>query len=584
MGAQRPAADEAGAGDRRAAVSATRDAGGSRFERWRTATLAPFQVRIFAAIWIATLVSTFGSLIQSVGASWLMISIAPSADMVALVQTSITLPIMLLSLVAGAISDIWDRRRLMLIAQGVMLAVSIALALVTWRGLITPWMLLSFTFVLGCGAAMYGPAWQSSVGEQVPRELVPSAVALNSLGFNIARTVGPAIGGAIVAAFGAEFAFAINALSYIGLIIVLGSWRRVAPKATLPPESLGVAMLAGLRYARLSPTLVAIFTRALVFGLLGSSLWALMPLIARDLIGGGALTYGVLLGAFGGGAVLGALTIAHLRQRMSNETLVGAACVVFGLATIVSAVSPWHATTMLALVGAGAAWVVSLSTFNTSVQVSAPRWVVGRAVAIYQMLTFGGLAIGSWLWGELAHGVSLRASLVASGAIMTLSFLLGRWLRVPQAEHLDLDSLRAGSSALAPRIDVVAQSGPVVINVEYRVAPEDSVAFAEAMLELQRVRRRDGARGWTLLHDMDHPEIWIERFHSPTWVAHLRRRLRLTKADHAIEDRVRRFHRSAAPPVIRRYLERPATAMTALAKSDAERIGERTARTDPSIS
>lgn len=554
------------------------------FDRWRATTLAPFRVRIFGAIWIASLVSTFGSLIQSVGASWLMISIAPSADMVALVQTSITLPIMLLSLLAGAISDIWDRRRLMLIAQASMLVVSVALAIVTWRGVITPWMLLSFTFLLGCGAAMYGPAWQSSVGEQVPRELVPSAVALNSLGFNIARTVGPAIGGAIVAAFGAQFAFAINAASYLGLIVVLGSWRRAAPRATLPPESLGVAMLAGLRYARLSPMLVAIFTRAFVFGLLGSALWALMPLIARDLIGGGAVTYGVLLGAFGGGAVIGALTIAPLRQRMSNEALVGMSCAAFGLGTIAAALSPWHATTMLALVGAGAAWVVSLSTFNTSVQVSSPRWVVGRAVAIYQMVTFGGLAFGSWLWGEVAHAVSLRASLTVSGTLMVLSLLLGRWLRVPQAETLDLDSLRASSSALAPKVDIVAQSGPIVINVEYQVAPEDSVAFAAAMLELQRVRRRDGARGWTLLHDMDHPEIWIERFHSPTWIAHLRRRLRLTKADHAIEDRVRHFHRGKAPPKIHRYLERPATAMAGLAKSDAERIGERTARTDPSIS
>lgn len=554
------------------------------FERWRASTLGPFQVRIFAAIWIATLVSTFGSLIQSVGASWLMLSIAPSADMVALVQTSTTLPIMLLSLVAGAISDIWDRRRLMLIAQGIMLAVSVALALATWRGHITPWMLLTFTFILGCGVALYGPAWQSSVGEQVPRELVPNAVALNSLGFNIARTVGPAIGGAIVAAFGPGFAFAINAVSYIGLIIVLSSWKREPPRRTLPPESLGVAMLAGLRYARLSPTLVAIFVRAMIFGFMGSAVWALMPLVARDLVAGGAITYGVLLGAFGGGAVVGALTIASLRQRMSNEALVRVASVLFGLGTIAVAMSTWLATTMLALLAAGAAWVISLSTFNTSVQVSSPRWVVGRSVAIYQMVTFGGLAIGSWVWGEVAHTSSLRTSLLAAGCGMLASILLGRWLRTPQAESLDLESLRVGSPALLPKVDVVAQSGPVVINVEYQVALEDRIAFAAAILDLQRVRRRDGARGWTLLQDMDHPEVWIERFHSPTWVAHLRRRLRLTKADRDIEERVRRYHRGEHPPRVIRYLERPPTAMATLTKSEAERIGERTARTDPTIS
>ncbi|HQX47301.1 MAG TPA: MFS transporter [Steroidobacteraceae bacterium] len=551
------------------------------FERWRAATLAPFQVRIFAAIWIATVVSTFGSLIQGVGASWLMLSIAPSADMVALVQTSTTLPIMLLSLVAGAISDIWDRRRLMLIAQVIMLSVSAALAFVTWRGHITPWMLLTFTFVLGCGAALYGPAWQSSVGEQVPRDLVPSAVALNSLGFNISRTVGPAVGGAIVAAFGAQFAFFINAVSYVGLIVVLGSWRYAPRERVLPPESLGVAMLAGLRYARLSPTLVAIYVRATVFGMMGSAVWALMPLIAKELVRGGAITYGVLLGAFGTGAMIGALTIAHLRQRMSNETLVRVASLMFGLASIAAALSPWLAATMLALVGAGAAWVMCLSTFNTSVQVTSPRWVVGRTVAIYQMLTFGGLALGSWLWGEVAHALSLRTSLIAAGVGFLASILLGRWLHVMREENLDLESMRLGSPALEPKIDIVPQSGPVVINIEYRVAMEDRVAFAAAMQELRRVRKRDGARGWTLLHDMDDPGRWIERYHSPTWIAHLRRRLRLTRADQAVEEHVRRLHQGDGPPHVFRYLERPPTALAAIDKSEAEQLGERAARTDP---
>ncbi|MGD9599490.1 MAG: MFS transporter [Steroidobacteraceae bacterium] len=551
------------------------------FERWRVATLAPFEVRIFAAIWIATLISTFGSLIQGVGAAWLMISIAPSADMVALVQTSTTLPIMLLSLLAGALSDIWDRRRLMLIAQAVMLLVSLALAWTTWRGHITPWMLLGFTFLLGCGAALYGPAWQSSVGEQVPRALVPSAVALNSLGFNIARTLGPAIGGAIVAAFGAQFAFLVNAVSYVGLLGVLGAWRRPPPQRTLPPERLGDAMFAGLRYARLSPLLVAIFVRATIFGVLGSAVWALMPLIARDLVGGGAVTYGVLLGAFGTGAVVGALMVSHLRQQMSNEAIVRAGSALFGFGSIATAFSPWLATTMLALCGAGAAWVGCLSTFNSSVQISSPRWVVGRTVAIYQMMTFGGLALGSWLWGEVAHGVSLRASLVAAGVGFLLSVPLGRWLRVPQDETQDLDSLRKGLPAMSPKLDIVPQSGPIVVNVEYHIAQEDHVAFVAAMLELARVRRRDGARGWSLMQDIDHPETWVERFHSPTWTAHLRRRLRLTRADQAIEEHAHSFHRGEGRPRIVRFLDRPPTALEAATKSYGERIGERASMTHP---
>ncbi len=321
--------------------------------------------------------------------------------------------------------------------------------------------------------------------------------------------------------------------------------------------------------------------RATVFGMMGSAVWALMPLIAKELVKGGAVTYGILLGAFGTGAMIGALTIANLRQRLSNETLVRVASLMFGLASIAAALSPWLTATMLALVGAGAAWVMCLSTFNTSVQVTSPRWVVGRTVAIYQMLTFGGLALGSWLWGEVAHALSLRTSLVAAGVGFLVSLLLGRWLHVSQSEDLDLESMRLGSPALEPKIDIVPQSGPVVINIEYRVAAEDRVAFAAAMQELRRVRQRDGARGWTLLHDMDDPERWIERYHSATWIAHLRRRLRLTRADQAIEEHVRRLHQGDRPPHVFRYLERPASSLAAIDKSEAERLGERAARTDP---
>lgn len=550
------------------------------FQAWRAATLAPFRVPIFTAIWFATLFSSFGSLIQAVGASWLMISIAPTADMVALVQASTALPIMLLSLVAGAIADIWDRRRLMLIAQGGMFIVSIALAVTTWLGLVTPWMLLTFTFLLGCGVALYGPAWQSSVGEQVPRELVPSAVAINSLGFNIARTVGPAIGGVIVASLGSYAAFIVNAVSYLGLITVLSSWRRPKVAKTLPSESLWVAMGAGLRYVRLSPAILAVLVRGLVFGVLGSSLWALMPVIARDLVGGGPLTYGLLLGAFGVGAVLGALVAGPLRKLYSSEALVRGATIAFGLGTIGASQSPWLLLTMTALLLAGGAWVLTLSTFNTSVQISSPRWVVGRSIAVYQMLTFGGLAIGSWLWGEIAHDASLSLSLLISGVLMMSSFVLGWPLRLTETDKLDLNPSRTGL-VQTPQIDVVGRSGPIVVTVEYRIDPADRAAFADAMIEIRRIRRRDGARGWTLMQDMDEPTIWLERFHSPTWVEHQRRRLRHTMADRSAEQRVRAYHQGEGSPKLHLYLERPPTALAALRKTDAERMSERAVIMDP---
>jgi MFS family permease len=541
---------------------------------WRDSpTLAPFHSRIFALIWTASLISNFGSLIQAVGASWMMTSIAPSADMVALVQASTTLPIMLLSLVSGATADIWDRRLLMLIAQGLMLVVAVVLTVIAYLGLLTPWILLSLTFFLGCGTALYGPAWQSSVGEQVPRAALPSAVSLNSLAYNIARTTGPAIGGIIVARAGPPAAFLANSLSYLGLIIVLVLWRRPRPAPFLPPENMLMAMGAGVRYARLSPDIRTVLIRGVAFGVLGSSVWALMPLIARDLIGGGAVTYGVLLGAFGGGAVIGALSSASLRKRYTNEVIVRSSTAGFGIATIVTAASSWHALSMAALMVGGASWVLALSTFNVTVQTSSPRWVVGRTVAIYQMVTFGGLSIGSWLSGVVAHRLGLVICLASSGALMALSALLGRKLPLHQPEGLNLDPSRTWSSENRAQLDRLIDTGPVVVTVEYRIAVEDAEAFRLAMRELRRIRRRDGAKRWSLMQDMAAPDIWIERYHSPNWVEHLRRHHRFTVSDREIERKVLDFHQGEAAPHVRHLIER---------RTD-EPEGQRSATTDPHL-
>jgi MFS family permease len=543
-------------------------------DRWRNSpTLAPFHSRVFAMIWTASLVSNFGSLIQAVGASWMMTSIAPSADMVALVQASTTLPIMLLSLASGATADIWDRRLVMLIAQILMLLVSLALTITAYMGQITPWTLLALTFLLGCGTALYGPAWQSSVGEQVPRRDLPSAVALNSLSFNIARTAGPAIGGIIVASAGPPVAFLTNAVSYVGLIVVLMLWRRPKPAPFLPPENMFMAMGAGVRYARLSPEIRTVLLRGVVFGVLGSSVWALMPLIARDLIGGNAVTYGVLLGAFGSGAVLGALSSTSLRHRYSNEVIVRASTVGFGISSLVTAMSSWHALSMLALMLGGASWVLALSTFNVTVQISSPRWVVGRTVAIYQMVTFGGLAIGSWLSGLVANSFGLKICLISSGALMVVSAVLGRRLPLRQPEGLNLDPSRTFSSESRAQLDRLIDTGPVVVTVEYRIAVDDAEPFRLAMRELRRIRRRDGAKRWSLMQDMAAPEIWIERYHSPNWIEHLRRHHRFTVSDREIERKALDFHQGPDPPHIRHLIER---------RTD-EPVGDLSAATDPHL-
>jgi MFS family permease len=550
-------------------------------DSWRASTLAPFRSRTFLTIWSASLVSNFGSLIQAVGASWLMTSLAPSADYVALVQASTTLPIMLLALPSGAVADIWDRRVIMLIAQGIMLTVSVILAVIAYLGFITPWTLLTLTFLIGCGVALYGPAWQSSVGEQVPREHIPAAVALNTMSYNLARTAGPAVGGIIVAVAGAPAAFVANALTYVGLIAMLASWKRPKVKSHLPPESMLMAMSAGLRYSRLSPAIRAVLLRGFVLGILGSAIWALMPLIARDLLGGGALTYGVLFGTFGGGAVVGALVSAAARQRFPNELLVRVSTLGFGLTSVVAAFSAWLPLTLLVFVMGGASWVIMLSTFNITIQMSSPRWVTGRALAIYQMVVFGGMAIGSWLWGEFAESRGLVMALAVSGTLLCASVFLGLRARLPQAESLNLTPSR-GAPSFTPLVEPGPESGRVIVTVQYRIAAEDQAAFVRAMQEVRRVRRRDGARRWMLMQDMNEPDVWVERFHSPNWVEHLRRYHRFTVADLEIERRALAFHRGQAPPKIRHLLEHPG-GLSGAAASEGPPLGDRVVVSDPNL-
>lgn len=517
---------------------------------------APFRHRIFLGIWVANLASNFGSLIQGVGASWLMTTLAPSPTMVSLVQASTSLPIMLLSLTAGALADLRDRRRLMLVAQSFMLLVSAVLAVMAYLHWLAPWTLLTFTFLIGCGAALNGPAWQSSVGDQVPRSDLPGAIALNSLGFNLARATGPAIGGVIVATFDASAAFLVNALSYVGLIVVLLRWRRPpAAQSDLAPEALLPAMGAGLRYAALSPRIGRVLVRATVFGICAAAVWSLLPVVARTRLDGGPLTYGLLLGAFGSGAVLGALSSARVRHAVGNERLVAVASIVFGVGTAGAGLSPILPLTILALLAAGACWVLTLSTLNTIVQLASPRWVVGRTMSVYQMATFGGLAAGSWLWGVVATHGGLTFAMSTAGAVLAASSVLGRWLRLPDHDTLDVEPSGAwGTPEVSLPVD--HRSGAVVTSILYRVPAERHAAFIEAMHDLRRARRRDGARAWSLVQDMASPDEWEERFASPTWLDHLRLHARVTVADLAIEHRVLALLAEGTRPVVRHLLER----------------------------
>lgn len=532
--------------------------------------LSPFKYPVFRGIWIASLLSNFGSLIQSVGASWMMLSIAASPDMVALVQASTALPIMLLSLVAGAMADNMDRRRVMVFAQIFMLSVSLALSICAWLGLVGPWTLLLFTFSIGCGSAFFAPAWQASVGDMVPRPEVPGAVALNSMGFNIARSVGPAIGGAIVAAAGAAAAFGVNAASYIALLIVLARWQRPPRTNALPSETLVIAMGAGVRYVWMSPHIRTVLLRAAVFGFGASSILALLPLVAKHLVAGGPLTYGLLLGAFGVGAVTGALSASRLREKLSTEAIVRWAGCIMALAAALVAVSTFLVATMAALLLAGGGWVLSLSTFNVSVQLSAPRWVVARALALYQMAAFGGLAAGSWLWGELAADFGISAALLISAGAVLICVVIGRWAPLSQAGELNLDPLRTQMwNAPTTSVPVDERTGPVVITVEYLIDESDIEEFLGRMNERRRMRRRDGARNWRLLRDLSDPRLWIERYETPTWLDYIRLNNRATQDDASVPTRLRELHRGTEGPRVRRRIERQ-TSSSPITGSDTE--------------
>jgi MFS family permease len=516
---------------------------------------APLRHPVFRRIWLASLLSNLGLLIQGVGAAWAMTQMTSSADKVALVQTALMLPVMLISMPAGAIADMYDRRIVALVSLSIALSGATALTVLAWLDLVTPPILLAFCFIVGSGMALFGPAWQSSVSEQVPAETLPSAVALNGISYNIARSFGPAIGGIVVAAAGAVAAFAANAVLYIPLLIVLCLWRRSSEPSRLPRERLNRAIVSGVRYIANSPSIRVVLVRTLVTGVLGGSVSALMPLVARDLLHGGAQTYGIMLGAFGMGAVIGALNIAEVRKRMSGEAAVRACALSMGGAIAAVALSREPVLTATALVIAGAVWMLSVALFNIGVQLSAPRWVAGRSLAAFQASIAGGIAIGSWGWGRLTDVAGVETALLVSAGLMFASPLLGLWLGMPRVGARNEDAEVLADPEV--RLSLTGRSGPLVVEIEYRVAQDNARAFHNVMQEVQLSRQRNGAYGWSIARDIADPELWTERYHCPTWLDYLRQRNRSTQSERALHQQAIDFHLGPDPIRVRRMLERP---------------------------
>ncbi len=469
-----------------------------------------------------------------------MTSLTPSPLLIALMQTATSLPVFLVGLPAGALADIVDRRRLLLFWQAWMLVVALLLAGLTLAELMSPWLLLALTFALGLGAAMNGPAWQAIVSELVSRSELPNAVALNSVGFNIARAVGPALGGLVVAASGVEAVFLLNAVSFIGVILVLYRWQRPVRPNPLPAERLVGAMRAGLRYVHYAPALQAVLVRTAVFISCGSALWALLPLVARQQQLG-AEGYGILLGCLGVGAIVGAAMLPKIRQRLSVDRLLVLATITFAAATLVLAVLPNLLVTCVALVGAGFAWLAILSNLNVATQVSVPAWVRARSLGVYQLVFQGGLAVGSALWGVVAEQLGNKAALLGAAIGLLLGLLAAFRYRLASGENQDLTPCRWAEPVVM--VEPHLEDGPVLITVEYLVNSNQAQLFVQAMHDLSRSRRRDGAIRWGLFYDVAEPDRFVETFIVESWAEHLRQHERATASDRVAQEQVRVFLR-----------------------------------------
>ncbi|GIE97525.1 MFS transporter [Paractinoplanes rishiriensis] len=513
---------------------------------------APLRVAAFRSLWLALLASNIGTWMQTVGAQWLLVEQSGTDTLVAVVQTASTLPIVLLALPSGALADTFDRRRLLIAVQVFLSAVGVLLTVLTLAGRMPPTLLLTLTFVLGAGQALTAPAWQAVIPELVPRSQLASASALGAISMNLARAVGPAVAGLLIAQSGAGVVFGLNTVTFAIFALVLWRWRPAAAGSTGAPERFAAAVRSGGRYVRHSPVVRRILLRAALFLVPGSALWALLPLVASRGLGLGSGGYGVLLGAVGAGAVIGALLLPWMRSRWSLNRLLLIASVTFAavLAVLVLGRSP--AVVVLALLPAGVAWVMVLSSVNAAMQLFLPGWVRGRGLAIYQMVFAGAQAAGALAWGALSDLWGLMPAHVAAAGLMLAGALtLRRW------PIRDTSGLDREPAVYWPEphleLDPEEHDGPVVVLAGYPVSAGNEAAFVAAMEDVRRTRLRTGAVRWGLFRDGEDPGRFVEAYVVPSWDEHLRQHTgRLTGADQAIEQRALAL--ADGPPEVRHLL------------------------------
>lgn len=512
---------------------------------------SPFGHRAFAVLWVATVVSNVGTWMHDVGAGWLMTELSSSAVAVAGVQAATTLPVFLFALLAGALADILDRRRLLIFVNLLAASAAAALAVLVALGQMTPALLIVFTFLLGSTAAFMAPAWQAIVPSLVPRPELPAAISLNSAGINVSRAIGPALAGSLIVAVGVWAPFALNALSFAGIIAALLWWKPPsAPQQTLPAERVGSAIMAGWRYVSNSGPMRSTLIRAAAFFLFASAYWALLPLVARQTLSGGPTLYGILLGSVGAGAVLGALVLPALKKRLgADKTVVagtlGTACVLATFALVDNQALAVGASAL-----AGLSWIAVLSSLHVSAQTALPDWVRARGLSFFLTVFFGAMSAGSLLWGQVAELLGIGSSLLiaASGAVMMIPLVWRAKLNV--GETLDLAPSMHWPS---PVLDTAAREvdGPVMIQVEYHVSASNRPTFLELMRKMRLARRRNGAFRWTLMRDAEDGQCFVETWIEASWTDHLRHHDRVSEEDRALQSEISDLQTGGHTPLVR---------------------------------
>lgn len=514
---------------------------------------SPLRIPLFRALWLATIVSNIGTWMHDIGAGWLMTSLSPTPVMVALVQTATTLPILFLALPAGALADIVDRRRYLLVIQLWLAAVAALLAVLTIIGVMTAWMLVALTFAMGIGAAMMMPAWAAVTPEIVPRAELQGAIALNSMGMNVARAIGPAIAGVIVSTAGTGAVFALNAVSFLVVMTVLFMWKRQPAATTLPAERFFSALRTGVRFALNHGPLQGAVLRGIGFFLFASAPWALLPLIARDLIGGGPQTFGILVASIGAGAVLGALVLPRVRSRVTKDALVAGATLLYA-ATMLALASLTNLLALsAAMVVSGIAWISVLSSLQVAAQMALPNWVRSRGLAVFMAAFMGSMALGSLLWGNVAQQTTIATALfvAAAGAVMAVG-LTWRW-KIGGIEDMDLTPSMHWPSPVTHE-GVTPDRGPVMVTIGYRVEDARRDDFLSVVRDLGKRRKRDGAFAWGVMEDTETPNRLVEYFMIESWLEHLRQHERVTNADRVLQDRLRGMLVAGSEPEIMHYV------------------------------